>query len=61
MVRLDVEPKFVEVKKGKRLVILDEDEWDRVLDVIDAAEARRRLADENDPILDWRKASRGMV
>ena len=61
MARLGIEPKFIEVKKGKRLVILDEDEYDRLLDVIDAVEARRILADEKDRVLDWRKASRGLV
>ncbi len=61
MANVKLEPKFVEVRRGKRLVILDEAEYNCLLDVADAAEARRILADDADPELDWPEAGRGLV
>jgi DNA-binding transcriptional regulator YiaG len=61
MARLEIDPKFIEVHKGKRIVVLDEDEYDRLLDLIDAARARAALADPGDRELDWRDASRGLT
>jgi DNA-binding XRE family transcriptional regulator len=37
----------------RNLVIMDEEEYDRLLDVADAAEARRIKADAADPVLTW--------
>jgi ribosome-binding protein aMBF1 (putative translation factor) len=58
---MKLEPKFVDVGRGKRLVVLAEDEYDRLLDAVDAAEARRVLADPHDRELDWREASKDLV
>ena len=58
---INLEPKFVDVGSGKRVVILDEEEYHRLLDALDAAEARKALADKGDKELDWREASRGLV
>ncbi len=38
---------------GKNLVIMEEDEYERLLDAIDAAEARRIAEDRSDPVLTW--------
>ncbi len=38
---------------GKNLVIMEEDEYERLLDAIDAAEAKRIAGDGSDPMLSW--------
>lgn len=38
---------------GKNLVIMEEDEYERLLDAIDAAEAKRIAGDGSDPVLSW--------
>ena len=37
----------------RTLVIMDEEDYDRLLDVADAADARRIKADDSDPVLTW--------
>jgi ribosome-binding protein aMBF1 (putative translation factor) len=61
MAKAELKPKFIEVRRGKRLVILEEAEYERLLDAVDAAEARRILDDETDPVLDWSEACRELV
>jgi DNA-binding Xre family transcriptional regulator len=51
--KLKLKPKLVEVGRGKNIVILTEDEYERILDALDCIEAERVLADANDPILNW--------
>lgn len=50
--RNDINPQVVEVG-GKKLVIMDEDDYDRLLDAIDLAEAERIARDPKDPVLTW--------
>ena len=50
--RTDINPQLVEVG-GKKLVIMDEEDYDRLLDVIDLAEAERIARDPKDPVLAW--------
>ncbi len=38
---------------GKSLVIMEEDEYERLLDAVDAAEAKRIIQDTSDPVLTW--------
>lgn len=47
-----IDAQFVDVG-GRKIVIMDEHEYDRLLDVIDAAEAERIARDPNDPVLTW--------
>jgi ribosome-binding protein aMBF1 (putative translation factor) len=61
MAKQEIEPKFIEVKRGKRLVVLEEEEYERLLDAADAVEARRILSDDSDPELDWSEAGRELV
>ncbi len=51
--KLKLKPKLVEVGKGKNIVILTEDEYERILDALDCVEAERVLADPNDAVLKW--------
>jgi len=50
--RSDINPQVVEVG-GNKLVIMDEEDYDRLLDAIDVVEAERIAADPNDPVLGW--------
>ena len=50
--RNDINPQVVEVG-GKKLVIMDEEDYDRLLDDIDLAEAERIARDPKDPVLTW--------
>lgn len=50
--RRSIEAQTVEVA-GKRLVIMDEEDYDRLLDAIDVVQAERIAADSNDPVLAW--------
>jgi DNA-binding XRE family transcriptional regulator len=50
---LKLKPKLVEVGRGKNIVILTEDEYERILDALDCVEAERVLADADDPVLKW--------
>jgi len=61
MAKAKFKPKFIEVSRSKRLVILDEEEYERLLDAADAADARRILDDETDPVFDWSEASGELV
>ncbi len=38
---------------GRKLVIMSEEEYERLLDEIDAADAERIANDPNDPVLTW--------
>ena len=51
--RLDIHPKFIKIARGKNIVILTEDEYERILDALDCIEAAQVLADKNDPVLKW--------
>jgi len=50
---LKINPKFVNIKKGSNIVILVEEEFDRILDILDSLEAERVLADDSDPVIKW--------
>lgn len=50
---IKLNPKFIEVTKGTNIVVLTEDEYEQILDALDAMEAERVLADKNDPALKW--------
>ena len=54
-------PQFIEVEKNRRLVVLTEEEYDKLLDVIDNIVAQRIEADESDPVLSWEEFSRKLV
>lgn len=54
-------PQFIEVEKNRRLVVLTEEEYDKLLDVIDNIVAQRIEADESDPVLSWEEFSRKIV
>ena len=56
-----IDPKFVDVAPGKRIVILEEKEFDRLLDQIDAKQVRKILDDETDKEIDWAEASGELV
>jgi DNA-binding XRE family transcriptional regulator len=47
-----IEAGFVEVA-GRKLVILDEEQYDRLLDAVDAVEAEKIAGDPKDRILRW--------
>lgn len=61
MADVNIEPKYVKVGSGKRIVILDEEEFDSLLDAIDAVEARKVLSDPKDREIDWETASKDLV
>ena len=46
---------------GKKLVILEQKEYDRLVDCADAAEARRIKADKSDAVLPWDKGLGGLI
>jgi DNA-binding XRE family transcriptional regulator len=50
--KLKIDAQLVEVG-GSRLVIMDEEEYDRLLDAIDAVEAEKIAKDPKDRILAW--------
>ena len=50
--RSDINPRVVEVG-GKKIVIMDEEDYDRLLDTIDLVEAERIATDPKDPVLTW--------
>lgn len=49
---LGIKAQFVEVG-GRKIVIMDEEQYERLLDAIDATEAERIAADPDDRILTW--------
>jgi DNA-binding XRE family transcriptional regulator len=57
----EMKPKYIEIAQGKRVVVLTEDEYEHLLDRLDAAEARRALADSTDPELDWSTAGNEII
>jgi ribosome-binding protein aMBF1 (putative translation factor) len=61
MAHLHLDPKFIDLAPGRRLVILEEGEFDRLLDEIDSKEARRVLADPNDKEVDWAEATKQLI
>jgi ribosome-binding protein aMBF1 (putative translation factor) len=61
MAEIDLKPKFIEIKSGKRIVVLEEEEYNRLVDAVDAAEAARILADASDPEVDWSEAVRELT
>lgn len=48
----DINPQVVEVG-GKKLVIMDEEDYDRLLDAVEVVEAERIARDARDPVLTW--------
>jgi DNA-binding XRE family transcriptional regulator len=46
---------------GKKLVIMEQKEYDRLVDCADAAEARRIKADKSDAVLSWGKGLGGLI
>lgn len=46
---------------GRKLVIMSEEEYERLLDEIDAAEAERILNDPNEKTIPWEKARRELM
>lgn len=61
MAEVRIDPKFVDLGTGKRIVILDEEEFDRLLDAIDAAKAKMVLNDPDDKEIDWETASKELI
>ena len=58
MSEINIQPKYVKVSSGKRIVILEEEEFDRLLDAIEAAQAQIVLADPKDKEVDWETATK---
>ncbi|MFO8057690.1 MAG: hypothetical protein R6V10_10360 [bacterium] len=58
--RTDINPQVVEVG-GKKLVIMDEEDYDRLLDAIDLAEAERIAKDPKDPVLTWNEVKEEFI
>jgi DNA-binding XRE family transcriptional regulator len=56
----DINPQMVEVG-GKKLVIMDEEDYDRLLDAIDLVEAERTARDPEDPVLTWEEIKEEFV
>ncbi|MHC4247900.1 MAG: helix-turn-helix domain-containing protein [Planctomycetota bacterium] len=46
---------------GKKLVVMEQKEYDRLVDCADAAEARRIKADKSDAVLPWGEVSGGLI
>lgn len=46
---------------GKKLVIMEQKEYDRLMDCADAAEARQIKADKSDAVLPWDKGLGGLI
>jgi DNA-binding XRE family transcriptional regulator len=46
---------------GKKLVIMEQKEYDRLVNCADAAEARRIKADKSDAVLPWGKGLGGLI
>lgn len=61
MAHVDIAPKFVKIDSGKRLVVLDEDEFERLLDAVELSEAQQALHDKSDPEIDWQTASKELI
>jgi DNA-binding Xre family transcriptional regulator len=57
----NIEPKYVKVGAGKRIVILDEAEFNCLIDAVEAAEARAALHNPHDKEIDWETASKGLI
>lgn len=51
-------PRIVEIKKGERIVILTEKEYERMLDALDVAEAEMILANNKDTLLSLDEAEK---
>ncbi len=58
--RFGIKPGFVKVGK-KKMVIMEEREYDRLLDIVDAAEAKRILGDPKLKILPWEEVREKVV
>ncbi len=61
MAEINIAPKYVEVGAGKRIVILDEDEFDKLLDSLELIEAKMILEDEQDTEIDWESATKELI
>ncbi len=61
MAEINIAPKYVDIGLGKRIVILEEEEFDRLLDSIEVVEARKILADDQDKEIDWGKATKELI
>lgn len=56
-----IKPQFIEIDRKKRLVVLTEDEYDRLLDEIDNLVAERVECDESDPLIPWEEVRGKLV
>ena len=56
-----IETQFIEIGRNRRMVVMSEEEYDRLLDVIDNIAADRVEKDENDPVLNWEEVSKRLV
>jgi len=61
MAEINIAPKYVNVGSGKRIVILDEEEFHRLLDAVEVADARKVLRNKRDKEIDWETASKNLV
>jgi DNA-binding XRE family transcriptional regulator len=56
-----IAPQFVEAGPRGRLVILRMEDYELLTDALDARAARRILADDSDPVLDWKNVGKEVV
>ena len=55
-----IDASFVDVG-GRKIVIMEEEQYNRLLDAIDAAEAQRIASDQSDRILAWDEIKREFI
>lgn len=53
MSKAALKPQIIETGRNSRLVVLTEEEYDHLLDVIDNFIAKQIEEDESDPIVNW--------
>lgn len=58
---IKLKPRLVEIKKGENIVILTEEEYERILDILDVMEAEKVLADESDTVISWEEVRGKLV
>ncbi len=61
MAESKIHPRFVELGSGKRIVILEEEEFHRLLDLLDAVDARAIVNDDTDRELIWDRVSKDLI
>ena len=61
MARTAPKPQFIEISRDRRLVVLSEEEYNRMLDMIDNLVAERIERDEGDPVVSWEEVRGKLV